>query len=646
MARVIQLTGLGAPQQNGPQVSNFKAPPHRTELELGDLAQGLALGDAIYKSPLIGGIATGGKKLYEAFTNPNSELDARAAAAQGMLGEATPASPASPPVNTAVAPQGTPVANHFDAAPGDSIARRPAEAQIPESADRARSNAALQELKRTFGGAFTSTPVENGPTSVQPQPPVMASMPQDAVSHTPPLMHLGHITPMAASGIQNAAVPGDYRPEEEKAAERNYKAGPGSFSWMDARESRPDVIANKPETKLAAFEAQIATVSDMAKLDALYRRLPDGDPRKDVVAQRAQDLQVSSTFAPPKAPESKFEIDPRRVYTQSELESMAHAIARGGGTEQDRKNLMEAFKHSDGRGVSIGSLGDLVSGEHITRAGDKLSAILASGIPKKSPEELAIEAAYKGAMGGAALGNMEARQRDAETNSVVKPRQVQATEDRNATDEGYKLGTGKKATPEGQKPGGMLGIAGDKQEETKAHNLETEGVAIDNAASLKKYREAMSAAARTRAAKAGRRAKVEGMTLAQQQAAELRETAADHRQRMSSLDKEEGSLNAEIRRAEGIPRPSGEQPDADIDPNGAARWQKQTDEYRNAQRIQQQEKATRADIEAKRAAVRQQTKADNVRIRGNRPPAGDAGTPPAGKPLSDEEVRRQFEGGK
>ena len=226
------------------------------------------------------------------------------------------------------------------------------------------------------------------------------------------------------------------------------------------------------------FSTRLAAVTDLEKLDTLRHRLPAADPRQKAIEQRMQELSVDQAFAP--KDDTRFNIDPKKIYSFQELENLAQQMARSKATDQDRRNLLEAYQRSDGKGVPLASLSDLLTGAHVSRGGAYLSEILKTGIPRKSDEELAIERAYKIAMGASAITRANAAAQNADTNSDVKPRDSASKERKNDIDEGYKLGSGTLAPVEGQKAGGMLGVAQDKVEETKQHDYATEQLAIDN----------------------------------------------------------------------------------------------------------------------------------------------------------------------
>ena len=251
------------------------------------------------------------------------------------------------------------------------------------------------------------------------------------------------------------------------------------------------------------FATRLAAVTDLEKLDTLRHRLPAADPRQKAIEQRMQELSVDQAFAP--KDDTKFNIDPKKIYDFQELENLAQQMARSKATDQDRRNLLEAYHRSEGKGVPLASLSDLLTGAHVSRGQNYLSEILKTGIPRKSDEELAIERAYKIAMGASAITRANAAAQNADTNSDVKPRDSASKERKNDIDEGYKLGSGTLAPAEGQKAGGMLGVAQDKVEETAAHNFETEELALKNLGdyttrgSLANYRDRMAAASMERA---------------------------------------------------------------------------------------------------------------------------------------------------
>jgi len=628
MARVIQITPMNNPfAGQGVRTSNYVAPPHKTDFELGDAAQALALAEAAYKSPLFGALATGGKKIGEAFKSDTVE-DPRAQAALAELSTEgqvptinnQPLNHQMPAYDRFRSPMAASIENVADSVmePGTVT---PKMRGLTEPTEADKSSFQAQSAQRTLDQATRTVDraIDNGQMA---QAYVHANQPiPDDV-----------LLKQAAAERARASLPN--RPVEARPAQQGVVAAPP--------------VVSRPTTPPVAdtFEAKLATVTDINKLEALVQRLPPTDPRLVAVKQRIDDLAVDQTINPPKA-ETRFTIDPRHIYSQNELESLAHAMARGQGTAQDRRNLMEAFQRSEGRGVSIGSLEDLITGNHIARAGDRLSAILASGTPKKSEEELQIEEAYKRAMGLSAMNRGQAAMQNANTNAEIKPKEVAAKQQQVDVNEAKDIGTGPKAPPPGQKAGGMLGVKQSEAEEKARHDKAKEEIDAANEKSLEAYRKDIGKAARVRASKAGQKAKNDGLSKAQQQSAELRENAQNHRDQMRSLDSEERMLNAEIREAEKHPKPGYDRPDEDMNPQGAQKWDDKMDAWKAHRDVLKNAPKRLQEIEAKRNIVREETKKESVRIRSGKAPSSDEPTKPTTEPAPKaptKDLKNEFTG--
>ena len=412
------------------------------------------------------------------------------------------------------------------------------------------------------------------------------------------------------------------------------------------------------------FAKRLESVTDIDKLKLLSKRLPDEDARQKLIAKRMEDLSVEQTFNP--KDEAKFSIDPKRIYNYNELENLAHQIARGGGTAQDRRNLLEAFQRSDGRGVSIGSLSDLLSGEHVSRAGDRLSDILKSGIPRKTEEELAIERAYKMALGTSALARGNAAETNASTNAEVKPQTADAQTSRAAssqqnadTNQALQLGTGRFAPAKGEQAGGLLGVAQGKLNETIGHDYATEALALENLGdytkrgSLANYRDRMAATAAERAAKATGDKEMTPYQKAQLGRAEVVATYDDSiREHMSNISKAESILLHPVNPPGDEPSPYMPEHKDWVARNAAyLGWKKAKVAAQNA--IQSEQNALDTDRQSKQKAMKGIVEGAGGVSRGNTTtPRNSTATPapskapvaaPAEK-LTPEQIRKKFSG--
>lgn len=269
---------------------------------------------------------------------------------------------------------------------------------------------------------------------------------------------------------------------------------------------------------------------------------------------------------------------------------------------QDRLAVLEDFRASEGRGVPISSLWDLATGDHVRRAEKSLLDELSAGLPKQID---LMQLAEQQRHGKAVEATAEGRRTDWRT----------AKEADRAAKAGERAAKGEQFGKELDHKGKILA------ESTRHHK-------------------AMEKAALIRARKPSGGGRDKSLTEMQK-----RQVLANAAAAATQTDLEKLKLADEaVKTNERVRPPAGAQPDPDLDPNGAARWNKDKAAYDDAQKKAAEKKAERDDFALKVRAGRERVAAH---WRGEDPdapqavpvaPAAAAAAPaPTKKPTSVDE---------